>query len=126
MTEAYMEPVVIRNTQSPGDVIVLMAALRDISATYPGRFRFGVDTIERSVWAHNPNIDQSLRAGKKIIAKYPLVHRSNQQKVHFMWGFLDYLNQQLRIDAKLLDFRPALYLSPQEMAEPPYAIKKPY
>lgn len=121
-----MEPVVIRNTQSPGDIIVLTTAIRDINATYPGRFRFGIDTIERSIWAHNPAIDMSLRAGRKIVAKYPLVHQSNQQKVHFMWGFIDYLNQQLRTDAKLLDFRPALYLNEGEKKDPPFGLQKPY
>lgn len=121
-----MEPVVIRNTQSPGDIIVLTAAVRDIVRTYPGRFRFGIDTIERPIWLNNPDIDYTLRAGRKIVAKYPLIHQSNQQKVHFMWGFLEYLNQQLKVDAKLLEFKPAIYLTDQEKAEPPLGLKRPY
>lgn len=121
-----MEPVVVRNTQSPGDVIVLTAAIRDIARTYPGRFRFGIDTIERPIWLNNPDVDLTLNAGRRIVAKYPLVHQSNQQKVHFMWGFLEHLNQQLKVDAKLLDFRPALYLTADERATPPCGLKKPY
>ena len=121
-----MDPIVIRNTQSPGDIIVLTAAIRDLSQTYPGRFRFGVDTIERPIWLHNPNVDYTLRAGKRIVAKYPLIHQSNQQKVHFMWGFLEYLNQQLGTEAKLLQFRPDLYLTDEEKKEPPYGLERPY
>ena len=125
-----MEPVVIRNTQSPGDIIVLTAALRDISKTYPGRFRFGIDTgndaSSRTMFLHNPHIDMSLRAGRRIVAKYPLIQSSNQQKVHFLWGFIDYLNEHLKTGAKLLEFRPALYLSEEEKASPPAGIQKPY
>ncbi len=125
-----MEPVVIRNTQSPGDIIVLTAALRDIAKTYPGRFRFGIDTgkdvSSRTMFLNSPHIDMALRAGRQIVAHYPLVHSSNQQKVHFLWGFLDYLNGQLKTDAKLLEFRPALYLTKDEMDSPPLGIKKPY
>jgi ADP-heptose:LPS heptosyltransferase len=125
-----MEPVVIRNTQSPGDIIVLTAALRDISKTYPGRFRFGIDcgkdVSSRSMFLNNPHIDMALQAGRQLVAKYPLVHQSNQQKVHFLWGFLEYLNEQLKTSAKLLEFKPALYLSKDEMASPPAGVTKPY
>lgn len=121
------ERIVIRNTQSPGDFIVLSGALRDINQTYPGRFNFVIDVPEPSVYLHNPNVEVGPKvATRSLVAKYPLIHKSNQQQVHFLWGFLEFLNRQLGTKAVLSDFRPALYLTEEEKRTPPVKFDKPY
>lgn len=116
----------IENKQSPGDYIVLTAAIRDICLAHPGRFQFGIRCFERSIYQYNPYVDLHLHRGRVVPAKYPMVHRSNSVKAHFMWGFLEHLNQQLGTRAKLTDFRPYLRLHETEIKEPPCGLKKPY
>lgn len=127
------ESICIKNTQSPGDHVVLSAALRDISLCYPGVFQFNVSTPEPDVWRHNPWVKFGEKRGiKKIVAKYSSpgnpyrIHQSNQNKVHFMWSFLADLNIMLGTNAILTDFRPALYLTEEEKATPILQLDKPY
>lgn len=121
------ERIVIRNTQSPGDYVVLTAAIRDLHLAHPGRFEFQADTLQQQVFEASPYVVKRLsNPGRVVTAKYPLIHQSNQQKVHFLWGFIEYLNTQLSAKAVLTDFRPAIYLSDAEKKEPPGGLKRPY
>jgi hypothetical protein len=120
------EQILIENKQSPGDYLVLTAALRDICLAYPNKFQFGIRVFERSIYQYNPYVDLQLHRGRVVAAKYPMVHKSNSLRLHFMWGFLDYLNQQLGTKAVLTDFRPFMRLHETEVVEPPCGVKKPY
>ena len=121
------EKIVIRNTQSPGDYIVLTAAIRDLCRTHPGRFEFAMDVPQPAVYQHNPYIKGfNKRSGRRVVAKYPLIHQSNQMRWHFMWGFIEYLNAQLNARAVLTEFRPDLHLTEEEKKTPPGGLKKPY
>jgi ADP-heptose:LPS heptosyltransferase len=120
------EYIQIRNTQSPGDYVVLSAALRDISLMYPDRYRFSVFVPEPMFYLYNPHVSLSSPGAKRIVAQYPLVNESNQQHVHFLWGFLEFLNSQLGTRAVLTDFRPDLYLSEEEKKRPLVEFDKPY
>lgn len=121
------ERIILRNTQSPGDYIVLSAALRDISRAHPGRFEFMMDVPQQAVFQHNPYTKQYPKSvGRQVVAKYPLIHKSNQVKVHFLWGFIEYLNQQLSTKAVLTEFRPDLYLTAEEKQTAPAGVKRPY
>jgi len=130
------EPVIIRNTQSPGDYIVLTSALRDIALQYPGRFRFYARTPQPQIFQANPHVaahsPRGRRGVRQLVAKYSSkgnpyrIHKSNQNRTHFIWGFLGDLNLHLGVNAILTDFRPALYLTEAEKAEPPLNLDKPY
>lgn len=121
------ERIVIRNTQSPGDYVVLTGAIRDICKMYPGRFDFYADTPQPAVFMGSPYAKPARAASgtRTVVAKYPMIHRSNQSRWHFLWGFLEYMNEQLGTGAVLTELRPDLYLSPEEKATPPID-KKPY
>jgi ADP-heptose:LPS heptosyltransferase len=122
-----MEKLILRNTQSPGDYIVLSAAIRDLHKAYPGRFLVGVDVPERTIFQGNPHVDLGLRGGgRKLVAKYPLIKSSNQERLHFLWGFVKYLNEQLHIPFPLTELRPDLHLTAEEKANPPLGAVKPY
>ncbi len=114
-----MENIIIRNTQSPGDLIVLTAALRDLHRAHPGRFRFGVDVSQPAVFTNSPYVVAGMTQGKQIVAEYPAVHKSNQRQLHFLWGFIENLNKKLNANAVLTEFRPDLHLSPEERDTPP-------
>lgn len=117
----------IRNWQAPGDFVVLSAAIRDISLAYPRRYEFGIEVPNKDVYANNPYIKPiPLNGARRLQAKYPLIHHSNQNRFHFLWGFLDYLNKSLGVKAPLTELRPDLHLTPSEKASPPAYVKKPY
>jgi hypothetical protein len=46
--------LLLRNRQSPGDIVMLTAAVRDLHAQNPGRFITAVDTTAMALWDHNP------------------------------------------------------------------------
>ena len=124
-----MKPLVMRNTQSPGDIIVLSAAIRDLHLHYPGKFETSISVSKgaEDAYEHNPNI--AVRHGNTsrkdwFAAHYPLIHKSNQQRKHFVWGFIEDMNKRLKLQIKLSAFRPDLYMSAEEIAEP--LIEPPY
>jgi len=117
-------PITIKKSGTgscPGDLLTLTAAIRDIALAYPGRFDFHVQTPSEAIWQHNPFVGGP-RAGAKVLsANYPLVKRCNQEPTHphFLWGFLEDLNNKLNVQAPLTELRPAIYLSAEEKAKPP-------
>jgi ADP-heptose:LPS heptosyltransferase len=125
----------IRNTQSPGDIVVLSAAIRDLAIAHPGKFdvTLNVSPGSEHVFWNNPHIVKAapvLRKvapkGQQLVAHYPLIHQSNQAKKHFIWGFIEYMNSKLHTNVKLTDFRPDMHVSMQEkmypLIEPPYWV----
>lgn len=90
-----------------------------------------MDTSENQIFQHNPHVSLNRRApGRQIVAKYNIgkyhIHVSNQNRAHFMWGFLAGLNHTLGTGAYLTEFKPDLHLSHQEMAEPLIKLDRPY
>ena len=125
-------PLIIRNTQSPGDIVVLSAAIRDMQLRHCGKFdmSLSVSPGAEHVFYNNPYIKKVSPApnrdskGKQFVAHYPLIKRCNQERKHFLWGFIDHMNNKLHTDIKLTDFRPDLHISEQEIANP--LIQPPY
>jgi len=129
--------LLIRNTQSPGDIIVLSAMLRDLHIAHPGKFTtsIAVSPGAEEAYFNNPNIskiipagraskDSTRQFGKPFVAHYPLIKTCNQQRKHFLWGFIEDVNKRLHTNVKLTQFRPDLHMTEQEMAEP--LIEPPY
>src|SRR5215813_12833236 len=89
-----MQKLILRNFQSPGDILMLTAALRDLHACYPGRFAIDVRTSCADLWLNNPYLtplgedDPEVRV---VDCHYPLIDRSNTAPYHFIHGFIEYL-----------------------------------
>jgi ADP-heptose:LPS heptosyltransferase len=112
-----MRPLILCNSQSPGDIVMLTAAVRDLHRTYPGQFLTDVRTPCPDMWRENPHItrlDESEPGTEIIACHYPLINQSNSVPVHFLHGFIDYLNFVLDLKIRLTDFRGAVYLSAHE------------
>jgi ADP-heptose:LPS heptosyltransferase len=112
-----MRKLILRNFQSPGDIVMLTAAVRDLHAAYPGKFQTDVRTPCPALWEHNPYLTP-LREGdpdvEVIDCHYPLIHRSNHTPYHFLHGFIDYLNDTLELAIKPTRFRGDIHVSTQE------------
>ena len=87
------------NHQSPGDILMLTAAVRDLKKAYP-ELRINVETSAMELWNYNPNLDRtisSLNADKFLKVEYPLIHTSNKGAHHFIHGFRMFLEDQLNL-----------------------------
>jgi ADP-heptose:LPS heptosyltransferase len=117
-----MRRLVLRSSQSPGDIVMLTAAVRDLHRHYPGHFLTDVRTTAPDLWRHNPHITplvESKRNVRTIDMHYPLIHRSNTAPFHFLHGYAQYLEEQLDIPIPPTEFRGDIHLSDEEKAMPP-------
>ena len=74
--------LILRSFQSPGDVVMLTAAVRDLHAAHPGQFVTDIRTSADDLWLHNPHITrlQERESGVQVLEMhYPLIHHSNQR-----------------------------------------------
>lgn len=109
------------NYLSPGDIVMLTAAIRDLHRAYPGRFLTNVRTSCPALWEHNPHITPLNKEDtdvKSMVCHYPLIHRCNDTPYHFIHGFIEYLNEQLGLHIRPTAFKGDIHLSADEMAKP--------
>lgn len=112
-----MRKLILRNFQSPGDIVMLTAAVRDLHRTYPGEFQTDVRTPCPDLWQHNPFItplDEHDPEVTVVDCHYPLIHESNQTPHHFLHGFVHYLNGALGLQIRVTAFKGDVYISGQE------------
>ena len=113
--------LILRNHQSPGDVLMLTAAVRDLHRCYPGQFETDVRTSCPAFWENNPYLtalDESDAGVETIECHYPLIHQSNQRPVHFLDGFREFLNERLGLAIQRTELRGDIHLSAEELAAP--------
>lgn len=112
-----MRKLILSNYQSPGDIVMLTAAVRDLHRRYPDDFLTDVRTPCPALWENNPYIT-ALEPGEQgvesIGCEYPLIDRSNQEPWHFLHGFVDFLNRRLDLQITLTEFRGDIHLSDTE------------
>ena len=109
--------LILRNFLSPGDLVMLTAAVRDLHHHYPGRFLTDVRTSCPELWEHNPHLTplrELDRGVEQIDCHYPLIDRSNEAPRHFIHGFADFLSSRLRVEVRPTLFRGDIHLSPDE------------
>jgi len=112
-----MRKVILTNSQSPGDIVMLTAAVRDLHLCYPGQFLTDVRTPCPHLWENNPYLVTlcPCETGVETIdCQYPLIHRSNQEPWHFLHAFIDFLNQRLGLAIKPTAFKGDIHVSSLE------------
>src|SRR5262245_40217112 len=75
-----MRKLLLRNGLSPGDIVMLTAAVRDLHRTYPGQFLTDVRTTCRELWEHNPYLTPLAETDpdvEQIACTYPLINQAN-------------------------------------------------
>ena len=112
-----MKRLILRSFQSPGDVVMLTAAMRDLHAAAPGQFLTDVRTSADALFENNPHITR-LQEGNSGVESldmhYPLVHQSNQRPYHFLHGYAQYLEERLGLRIPLTRFAGDIHLSEVE------------
>ena len=116
-----MQKLILVNSQSPGDLVILTAAVRDLHLCYQGQFITDVRTDSPALWENNPYLtplDGNDADVKVLECHYPLIEFSNQRPVHFLHGFIEYLNHRLGLQIKLTRIRGDIHLSNAEKTMP--------
>ena len=112
-----VRPIILRNGQSPGDIVMLTAAVRDLHLCYPGEFTTDVRTSCPALWLENPYItplEEDDARVEVIDCQYPLIHRSNTQPWHFLFGYIEFLNERLGLRIQPTEFRGDIHLHREE------------
>jgi len=109
--------LILTNFQSPGDIVMLTGAVRDLHRCHPGRFVTDVRTSGADLWAHNPYLTPIADGdpeAETIACEYPLIHRSNQEPWHFLHGFVRFLADRLDVPIDVTAFKGDVYVSDEE------------
>ena len=113
--------LILSNFQSPGDIVMLTAAVRDLNVSCPGAFITDVRTSCPDLWLHNPWLtplaDHDPEA-ELLSCHYPLIHQSNQLPYHFIHGFIQFLGEHLGVRMQPTQFKGDIHLSAEEKAIP--------
>jgi ADP-heptose:LPS heptosyltransferase len=112
-----MKKLILRNFQSPGDIVMLTAAVRDLHLGYPDQFLTDVRTPCPALWDNNPFITKLHEHDPGVTVldcHYPLIHRSNHAPYHFIHGFIAHLNETLGLAVTPTLFRGDIHLTTQE------------
>jgi len=125
------------NRLSPGDILVMTNAIRDLHLAHPGKFITDVRTPASDIFVNNPyitklqydegeynkintwfasNIGKTKMLGdiNVIDMQYPLIHQSGARGAHFAEGHREFLEETLKIKISQTKIRPEIYLSEQE------------
>jgi ADP-heptose:LPS heptosyltransferase len=116
MEDIKKRKILLKNHQSPGDILMLTAAVRDLKLSYPD-IEIGVNTSCGEIWDNNPyitNINEEDKDVQVIRVDYPLVHQSNEGQYHFIHGFRKGLEDKLNLKIKATKFKGDIHISDSE------------
>jgi len=110
--------LILRNHLSPGDVLVMTAAIHSLHKAHPGRFRIAVDTACPAIFENSPEVEPLDKAREEkweeMDTHYPLVNECNQRGIHFMQAYCSYFEDNLQVRVPLATNRPMVWLSAEE------------
>jgi len=131
------QKLLLINRLSPGDILVMTNAIRDLHLAHPNKFITDVRTPCPDIFKNNPYITKlqydeaeynninswfASNVGKtKILGdiicidmQYPLIHQSGARGAHFAEGHREFLEETLKIKIPQTKIRPELYLTETE------------
>ena len=100
---------------SPGDIVLLTAAVRDLHRCYPGRFVTDVRTPYPELWKYNPHLCRLSERDPEVevidCENFSLINHANEGPYHAIHGFIQHLSQRLRLYIRPTDFKGDIHLS---------------
>jgi ADP-heptose:LPS heptosyltransferase len=116
-----MRRLILRSRQSPGDILMLTAAVRDLHLAHPQQFETDVRTSAEAIWENNPRVTKLAERDSNVEVidmHYPLIHESNQKPYHFVHGYAQYLEQKLGLSIPVTKFNGEIFLHDEERHSP--------
>lgn len=122
--------LILRNRQSPGDILVMSAAIRALHNAYPGKFKVAVESPCNEIFENSPYVEK-LESGQVIDMQYPEIHKSGASGRHFTEGHRKFLEEVLEIPIPRAGLLPDIFLTQDEMLWPSpvekhYDLDRPY
>lgn len=108
----------LQNKLSPGDVLVMSVLPRELHKQYPGKFTTSYDGTAPELLSNNPYIVKQHPDDEIYQTTYSGVHRSNQNRYHFMHAYLADFNDKFGTKLKLTEFKPDLFFTETEKTVP--------
>ena len=115
--ETKPEKLMLRCFLSPGDIVTLTAAVRDLHLSFPGRFLTDVQTPCPAFWENSPYITHLDPEDPEVVivpCEYPLIHSSNQLPYHFIHGYRMFLSDMLGVHTRPFAFKGDIHVSDLE------------
>lgn len=112
-----MKKLILKNYQSPGDIVMLTACLRDLHIAYPEQYITDIRTSATELWFYNPfltPLDEQDPDVETIEMEYPLIHTSNEGAHHFIHAFHQFLEKKLNIRIPVTKLKGDVYVSKEE------------
>lgn len=114
--------ILIKCSLSPGDILVITAAVESLHTAYPGQYQTGVATSAMPLWDHNPRVsrfsqdDQEVETVdlKDVTQEENPINRSNGIGYPCLDCMSQILGKKLGIPLRLTTNRPHVYLSEEE------------
>lgn len=112
-----MRKIILKCHLSPGDIVMLTAAVRDLHRHYANTFLTDVRTLCPELWENNPYItplsddDPEIEG---IECEYPLIDECNHRPYHCLHGFTSFLSKRLGLDLQPTEFKGDIRLSGAE------------
>lgn len=113
------QKLILRNHQSPGDLVMMLYALTSLHETYPGEYETDVRVSVPGLFENNPLITplNEADADVQIIQmEYPHIHESNHKPHRFSTAFTAYLAEKLRRGIKPANFAGVLPVGSDEQS----------
>lgn len=117
MPEPPKEPrkLLLATGLPPGDITTLTAAVHCLHEQFPGQYLTAVDTPTAwDLWVNNPHVVPADQTFERVECRYDTIQQSNQEPVHFIAGYTQFLADNLRVPLRCTTTRPHLYLSDTE------------
>ncbi len=108
--------VIFRHSLSPGDLVMMTAAVRDMKLSHPD-IQIDVRTPAAELWENNPHLtklEENDPDVKIYKIEYPIVHNSNEGQYHFIHGFRKDIQNKLNIRIKSTIFKGDIHISDEE------------
>lgn len=118
---AGRKKLILHNGLSPGDIVMLTAAVRDFILAHGEEYVVDVRTSCSELWQNNPfltRICDDDPTALHINMEYPLISSSNELPYHFIHGFRKFLQEKLDLHIPQGPFRGDIHLSKEERSAP--------
>jgi len=122
-----IRPIVFKNRQAIGDILMMTCAIRDFKATFPD-WPINVSTTAMHIWDNNPNLDRSVTLDNAEIVEIGpsrLTNASNRDDRHFANAFRLSIEEKLGVSIQQGAIKPDIWMTEKEISAPPL-IQPPY
>jgi ADP-heptose:LPS heptosyltransferase len=111
-----MKKLILQNRLSPGDILIMSGAIRDLKLAYPDEYIIKVKSPCNEIFLYNPYITEFPdNEGEVIDMQYPLINHSGYSGLHFSDGHRLYLQDRLKRKIQKTSMRPDIFLSQDEI-----------